>query len=168
MHRFALLGAGFIGSVHATSLANHPRVDFVLVYDIDSARAERLAEQHGAQATDDLDGGVRPGPHRRRLHCLVHRHSRRPPAPRCRCRTCRSVREADRPRPGPRHRMPPAMPKAAAFPRWSTSTGVSTATTRKSNVLSTRVRSAMWSSFSSPVAARPCLRWITSQSPAGK
>ena len=29
MHRFALLGAGFIGSVHATSLTSHPRVDFV-------------------------------------------------------------------------------------------------------------------------------------------
>ena len=60
MHRFALLGAGFIGSVHATSLTSHPRVDFVLVYDIDSARAERLAEQHGAKATDDLAAAFDP------------------------------------------------------------------------------------------------------------
>ena len=60
MHRFALLGAGFIGSVHAASLANHPRVDFVLVYDIDSARAERVAEQYGAQATDNLEAAFDP------------------------------------------------------------------------------------------------------------
>jgi myo-inositol 2-dehydrogenase/D-chiro-inositol 1-dehydrogenase len=60
MRRFALLGAGFIGSVHAASLANHPRVDFVLVYDIDSARAERVAEQYGAQATDNLGTAFDP------------------------------------------------------------------------------------------------------------
>jgi myo-inositol 2-dehydrogenase / D-chiro-inositol 1-dehydrogenase len=60
MHRFTLLGAGFIGSVHAANLANHPRVDFVLVYDIDSARAERVAEQYGAQATDNLEAAFDP------------------------------------------------------------------------------------------------------------
>ena len=60
MHRFALLGAGFIGSVHAASLANHPRVDFALVYDIDSARAERVAEQYGARATDNLEAAFDP------------------------------------------------------------------------------------------------------------
>jgi myo-inositol 2-dehydrogenase/D-chiro-inositol 1-dehydrogenase len=61
MHRFALLGAGFIGSVHAASLANHPRVDFALVYDIDSARAERLAQQYGARATDNPEAAFDPG-----------------------------------------------------------------------------------------------------------
>ena len=30
MQRFALIGAGFIGSVHAQSLAAHPAVDFRL------------------------------------------------------------------------------------------------------------------------------------------
>jgi len=60
MHRFALVGAGFIGSVHATNLASHPRVDFVLVYDIDADRTERLAEQYGAQATDNLEAAFDP------------------------------------------------------------------------------------------------------------
>lgn len=54
-YRFALLGAGFIGSVHAANLASHPGIDFRVVYDIDSARANRLAAQHGTQATDDLE-----------------------------------------------------------------------------------------------------------------
>ncbi|KQO61297.1 Gfo/Idh/MocA family oxidoreductase [Curtobacterium sp. Leaf261] len=53
-HRFALLGAGFIGSVHAANLAAHPGIDFRFVYDIDAARAEALASRHGAQATTDL------------------------------------------------------------------------------------------------------------------
>jgi myo-inositol 2-dehydrogenase/D-chiro-inositol 1-dehydrogenase len=60
MHRFALLGAGFIGSVHAANLANHPRVDFTLVYDIDSVRAERLAAQHDAEAADTLEAAFDP------------------------------------------------------------------------------------------------------------
>ena len=66
-HRFALVGAGFIGSVHAANLADHPNVDFALVYDIDPARAERLARQHGAQ----------PRPSRRGVHRFVQRHPRR-------------------------------------------------------------------------------------------
>jgi myo-inositol 2-dehydrogenase/D-chiro-inositol 1-dehydrogenase len=28
MHRFAIVGAGFIGSVHAANLANRPGIDF--------------------------------------------------------------------------------------------------------------------------------------------
>jgi predicted dehydrogenase len=38
MQRFALLGAGFIGSVHAANLAAHPDVDFALVYGLDHRR----------------------------------------------------------------------------------------------------------------------------------
>jgi myo-inositol 2-dehydrogenase / D-chiro-inositol 1-dehydrogenase len=55
MPRFALLGAGFIGTVHAANLAAHPEVDFCLVYDIDSTRAHGLAAAHGARVTTDLD-----------------------------------------------------------------------------------------------------------------
>src|SRR5437016_5055690 len=33
MQRFAIVGAGFIGSVHAANLAAHPDVDFALIYD---------------------------------------------------------------------------------------------------------------------------------------
>lgn len=54
MQRFALIGAGFIGSVHARSLAEHPDVDFRLVYDVDGARAEALAAAHGARAARSL------------------------------------------------------------------------------------------------------------------
>jgi myo-inositol 2-dehydrogenase/D-chiro-inositol 1-dehydrogenase len=55
MIRFALIGAGFIGSVHARNLAAHPGVDFALVYDIDPARAADIAARHGAHAAADLD-----------------------------------------------------------------------------------------------------------------
>src|SRR5690349_2540550 len=54
MQRFALIGAGFIGSVHAANLAAHPGVDFALVYDVDHSRAAALAEAHGATAAVDL------------------------------------------------------------------------------------------------------------------
>ncbi|WP_328293051.1 Gfo/Idh/MocA family oxidoreductase [Kineococcus sp. NBC_00420] len=54
MQRFALVGAGFIGSVHARNLAAHPDVDLVLVYDIDEARAHDLARRHGSRAAGDL------------------------------------------------------------------------------------------------------------------
>lgn len=49
MYRFALIGAGFIGGVHATNLAAHPEVDFAYVYDVDEARATAIADQHGAR-----------------------------------------------------------------------------------------------------------------------
>ena len=55
MIRFALIGAGFIGSVHARNLAAHPGVDLALVYDLDPARAAAIAERHGARAADDLE-----------------------------------------------------------------------------------------------------------------
>jgi myo-inositol 2-dehydrogenase / D-chiro-inositol 1-dehydrogenase len=67
MYRFALLGAGFIGSVHAANLANHPRVDFTMVYDIDQLRAKRLAVQHGVHAADSLDAVFDP----RRVDALL-------------------------------------------------------------------------------------------------
>jgi myo-inositol 2-dehydrogenase / D-chiro-inositol 1-dehydrogenase len=52
--RFALIGAGFIGSVHAQSLAANPDVDFRLVFDVDAGRAAALAGKHGARPTTDL------------------------------------------------------------------------------------------------------------------
>ena len=55
MQRFALIGAGFIGAVHAANLALHPDIDFVLVYDVDHARAESIASAHGARATQSPD-----------------------------------------------------------------------------------------------------------------
>lgn len=55
MIRFALLGAGFIGKVHAASLAAHPSVELVYVYDVAADRAEEIASLYGAKATTDLD-----------------------------------------------------------------------------------------------------------------
>jgi myo-inositol 2-dehydrogenase/D-chiro-inositol 1-dehydrogenase len=43
MQRFALLGAGFIGSVHARNLAENPQVEFVSVYDAAADRAAAIA-----------------------------------------------------------------------------------------------------------------------------
>jgi myo-inositol 2-dehydrogenase / D-chiro-inositol 1-dehydrogenase len=54
MQRFALVGAGFMGAVHAANLAAHPDVNFVLVYDVDQGRAEALATAHGARAAGDV------------------------------------------------------------------------------------------------------------------
>ena len=55
MIRFALIGAGFIGSVHARNLATHPDIDFALVHDIDPARAAAVAHRHGAQVAESID-----------------------------------------------------------------------------------------------------------------
>lgn len=54
MQTFALLGAGFIGQVHARNLAANPRIHFNRVFDIDSERAQALAVEHGAATTTDL------------------------------------------------------------------------------------------------------------------
>lgn len=54
MQRFALIGAGFIGTVHAQNLAEHPDVHLVLVHDIDLGRATALATRYGATPTTDL------------------------------------------------------------------------------------------------------------------
>ncbi|TSE17308.1 oxidoreductase [Arthrobacter sp. KBS0703] len=55
MQRFALIGAGFIGAVHAANLAANPGVDFRLVYDVDLSRARTLAAAHGTRAASSLD-----------------------------------------------------------------------------------------------------------------
>lgn len=48
--RFALIGAGFIGTVHARNLAANPAVEFIGVHDVDSARAAALADLHGTRS----------------------------------------------------------------------------------------------------------------------
>jgi predicted dehydrogenase len=47
-YRFALLGAGFIGSVHAANLASHPGIDFCVVYDIDTTAGVLTFARHWA------------------------------------------------------------------------------------------------------------------------
>ena len=48
MIEFCLIGAGFIGPVHAANIARHPRARLRYVVDLDRAAAERIATQHGA------------------------------------------------------------------------------------------------------------------------
>jgi myo-inositol 2-dehydrogenase/D-chiro-inositol 1-dehydrogenase len=60
MQRFALIGAGFIGNVHATNLAAHPNVEFDYVYDVDAARAEQVAADHGARLAETIEEAFDP------------------------------------------------------------------------------------------------------------
>jgi len=52
--RFALVGAGFIGGVHAKELAGLDEAELVAVVDTDLATAQALAGAYGAAATTDL------------------------------------------------------------------------------------------------------------------
>lgn len=56
MITFALFGAGFIGRVHASNIAAHPRAVLRYVYDVNTVAAADLAAQHGAQVAADPDG----------------------------------------------------------------------------------------------------------------
>lgn len=60
MQRFALIGAGFIGSVHAQNLAAHPGVDLRCVYDLDPDRAAHVAAAHGARPARSLEEAFDP------------------------------------------------------------------------------------------------------------
>lgn len=60
MMRIALLGAGFMGGVHAANLALHPDVNFTLVHDVDHARAAAVAQRHGVAVTRDLEDAFNP------------------------------------------------------------------------------------------------------------
>src|SRR5712692_8903317 len=64
MTKFALFGAGFIGRVHGSNIATHPRAELQYVYDINTEAAEQLASRLGAKvasspeeiwAADDVD-----------------------------------------------------------------------------------------------------------------
>ena len=53
--RFAVIGAGVIGAVHARAIAELPgQAELVAVADIDADRAAALAAQHGSQSTSDV------------------------------------------------------------------------------------------------------------------
>ncbi len=60
MKRFALLGAGAIGAVHAGNLAAHPDIEFAAVYDVSAERAQALAARHGTRAASSLDEALDP------------------------------------------------------------------------------------------------------------
>jgi myo-inositol 2-dehydrogenase / D-chiro-inositol 1-dehydrogenase len=49
MIRFALFGAGFIGTVHAANIVKHPDAELVYVYDANSETAKKAAGRFGGQ-----------------------------------------------------------------------------------------------------------------------
>ncbi len=54
--RFAVIGAGHLGSIHARILHENPRVQLKAICDIDLARSQEVASLYGALACHDLDG----------------------------------------------------------------------------------------------------------------
>lgn len=53
--RFALLGCGRIGKMHAANLAAHPRAQLTTVYDIHTDAAREVAEAHGCRLAGEVD-----------------------------------------------------------------------------------------------------------------
>jgi len=51
MIRFCLVGAGFIGPLHAANIAANPRAQLAWVVDLDLAAAKPLGEKYGARVT---------------------------------------------------------------------------------------------------------------------
>ena len=56
--RFCLIGAGFIGPVHAANIAAHPAAELVWVVDLNEKVAGEIAGKHGAKATARLDDAL--------------------------------------------------------------------------------------------------------------
>src|SRR6476469_7958563 len=55
--RFAVIGAGMIGAVHASAFSQLPETaELVAIVDVNRPKALALAEQYGAEHTDDLTG----------------------------------------------------------------------------------------------------------------
>ena len=55
MIKFAVLGCGRIGRMHALNLARHPRAELVYVYDVVEAPAVEAADATGARRAGDVD-----------------------------------------------------------------------------------------------------------------
>ncbi|MBP7688207.1 MAG: Gfo/Idh/MocA family oxidoreductase [Thermoflexales bacterium] len=53
--RVAVVGAGILGSRHARVFAEQPDCELIAVVDINSARAEQVAQTHGARAFTDYE-----------------------------------------------------------------------------------------------------------------
>jgi len=54
----ALIGAGFIGSVHARCVQENPRTHISSIYDVDRATADHLAARHAARTADSLEEAI--------------------------------------------------------------------------------------------------------------
>src|SRR5687767_8763963 len=49
MIKFALFGAGFIGTVHGNNIAAHPRAELKYIFDVNTEAAEQLATRLGTK-----------------------------------------------------------------------------------------------------------------------
>ncbi len=58
MLSFSLIGAGFIGKVHAASVAACPNARLAVVYDIDGEAMRTLAEAHGADVARSAEDAI--------------------------------------------------------------------------------------------------------------
>lgn len=56
--RFAIIGVGGMGQVHAANLVASPRTSLAWVVDLDTYRAARVAEQAGARPTAEMDDAL--------------------------------------------------------------------------------------------------------------
>src|SRR5207249_6739556 len=54
MLKVAVIGTGFIGSVHAKNIARHPGMELVAVYDANAEFAKKISSPTGAQAVADI------------------------------------------------------------------------------------------------------------------
>src|SRR5918996_3301837 len=55
MVKFAVLGCGRIGRMHAINLARHPRAELAWVFDVAGSAAASVAEATGAKQARDAD-----------------------------------------------------------------------------------------------------------------
>jgi len=58
MLRFALVGAGRIGRMHAENLVRHPKAALSHVYDVVADAAAEVAQRHGAEAAASVDAAL--------------------------------------------------------------------------------------------------------------
>jgi myo-inositol 2-dehydrogenase/D-chiro-inositol 1-dehydrogenase len=59
--KVGIVGAGFIGRIHAVLLKRDPRVELVGIADTNPVNAERLAHEVGSTAVDGLEGIISAG-----------------------------------------------------------------------------------------------------------
>jgi myo-inositol 2-dehydrogenase/D-chiro-inositol 1-dehydrogenase len=62
MHRFALIGAGRIGRIHAANLATLAGAELACIADTDASAAETLARLHGARVVSAPEAIVADSP----------------------------------------------------------------------------------------------------------
>lgn len=54
--RVGVIGVGRIGTFHAGVLATHPEVDGIVLLDSDGSRVAEVAERHGSEVAESVDG----------------------------------------------------------------------------------------------------------------